>query len=226
MPEYWAYTWLDAHRIRTIGELSAHLVSASVIDDLKHCAESVIDTWRTPGVEKRPHSLIAGAGIDLSGRLDCNHTECRRAQVTRLFRGACHYFQTIVARDAIAEDLNRHKSCPDGELRGRLLPHFETILIVRDLGAKALVEFLPRVPACFHHWQQHAREAGIQDIADRETEIVTQLLSETTIDLRRKSDDILCTLNNPDFFHTQWVRFSHDRVRDQSEDQIKCAALQ
>jgi len=122
MPEYWAYTWLDAYRIRTIGELSAHLVSASVIDDLKHCAESVIDTWRTPGVEKRPHSLIAGAGIDLSGRLDCNHTECRRAQVTRLFRGACHYFQTIVARDAIAEDLNRHKSCPDAELRGGCFP--------------------------------------------------------------------------------------------------------
>lgn len=226
MSEYWVYTWLDSHRIRTIDELKVSLASAGVIEDLKQSAELVIESWRTSSLEARPLSLIAGAGIDLSGRLDCYATECRRAQIDRLFRRAWHYFQTIVARDAIAEDLIVHKNCPDEELRERLLPNFETVLLVRELGAGALVEFLPRVPPCFRHWRRHAREAGIEDIAKRETEIVDQLLRETRIALRREGDGALCTINNPDFSHTQWVDFRREEITGRSEKQIKRSALQ
>jgi len=225
MSEYWVYAWLDSCRIGTIDELKGRLASADAIDDLKQAAELVVESWRASSVEARPLSLIAGAGIDLSGRLDCNAPDCRRAQVDRLFRRAWHYFQTIVARDAIAEDLVVHKNCPDEELRERLLPHFETVLMVRELGADALVEFLPRVPACFEHWRQHAREAGIEDIAERETEIVDQLLRETSISLRRESDHVLCTMNNPDFSHTQWKDFSLEEIRGKTEEQIKREAL-
>ncbi len=101
MSEYWVYTLLDSNRIRTIDELDFGLASADFIDDLKQSAELVIESWRVSSAETRPLSLIAGAGIDLSGRLDCNATDCRRAQVDRLFRRAWHYFPTIVARDAI-----------------------------------------------------------------------------------------------------------------------------
>ena len=226
MSEYWAYTWLDSRRIRTLDELKASLASADVIDDLKQSAELVTESWRTSSVEARPLSLIAGAGIDLSGRLDCNATDCRRGQVDRLFRRAWHYFQTIVARDAIAEELTVHKNCPDAEVRERLFPHFETILMVRELGAEALVEFLPRVPACFEHWRQHAREAGIEDIAEKETEIVDHLLRETSIALCRDGDAVLCTMNNPDFSHTQWVNFTQEEVREKTEEQIKRDGLQ
>jgi len=225
MSEYWVYTWLDSHRIRTIDELKAGLASAGFIDDLKQSAELVIESWRTSSVEARPLSLIAGAGIDLSGRLDCNATECRRAQVDRLFRRTWHYFQTIVARDAIAEDLIVHKKCADEELRERLLPNFETVLMVRELGADALVEFLPRVPACFKHWRQHAGEAGIEDIAKRETETVDRLLRETSITLRRQRDGAVCILNNPDFSHTQWLDFRREEITGKSENQIKRDAV-
>src|SRR5260370_29589792 len=136
MSEYWVYTLLDSNRIRTIDELDFGLASADFIDDLKQSAELVIESWRVSSVEARPLSLVAGAGIDLSGRLDCNATDCRRAQVDRLFRRAWHYFQTIVARDAIAEDLLVHKNCPDVEIRERLLPHFETLLMIQELGAE------------------------------------------------------------------------------------------
>jgi hypothetical protein len=172
MSEYWVYTWIDSHGIRTIDELNASLASAGVVDELKEAAGLVGESWRTSRVEARPLSLIAGAGIDLSGRLDCNATSCRRAQVDRLFRRTWHYFETIVARDAIAEDLVVHRKCPDAELRDRLPPHFETVLMVRELGAEPLVEFSPRIPACFEHWRQHAKEAGIDDIAEREAKIV------------------------------------------------------
>jgi len=225
MSEYWVYAWLDDKRIQTIDELKRSLASAGTIDDLKHCAELIIESWRTASVEARPHSLIAGAGIDLSGRLDCNHSDCRRAQVDRLFRRAWHYFQTIVARDAIAEDLIVHKNCPEEELRERLLPHFETVLMVREYGADALVEFLPRVPACFEHWHQHAREAGIQDIAEGETEIVDQLLRETSISLQCESDRVLCTMNNPDFSHTQWEYLPQNEIKGKTELQVKRKAL-
>jgi hypothetical protein len=226
MSEYWAYTWLDSHKIRTIDELKASLASSDILYELKQAAELVVESWRSSHVEARPLSLIAGAGIDLSGRLDCNATSCRRAQVDRVFRRAWHYFQTIVARDAIAEDLTLHKNCPDAELRSLLPPHFETVLIVRELGAEALVEFLPRVPACFKHWQQHAKEAGIEDVADREAEIIDRLVSETSIELRRKADSALCTLNNPDFSHTQWIEFSRQDMKGKGEKRLKREALQ
>ena len=90
MSEYWAYTWLDSSRIGTIDELKRSLASADTIDELKQSAELVIESWRISSVEPRPLSLIAGAGIDLSGRLDCNTPECRRAQVERLFRRTWH----------------------------------------------------------------------------------------------------------------------------------------
>ena len=169
--------------------------------------------------------LIAGAGIDLSGRLDCNATECRRAQVDRLFRRAWHYFETVVARDAIAEDLIVHKNCPDAEIQNRLLPHFETALMVRELGADALVEFMPRVPACFEHWQTHAKEAGIEDIAAREKEIVDQLLRVTSIALKSERDGVLCTMNNPDFSHTQWVHLPQEKIKGRTKRQIRRDAL-
>jgi hypothetical protein len=225
MSEYWAYTWLDSSQIRTIDELKRSLASPDTIDDLKQAAELVVESWRTTSVGPRPLSLIAGAGIDLSGRLDCDASDCRRAQVDRLFRRAWHYFHTIVARDAIAEDLIVHKNCPDEEIRERLLPHFETILIVRELGADALVEFLPRVPACFEHWRQHASEAGIEDVAEKETEIVDQLSHETSISLRREGDRVLCTMNNPDFSHTQWKDFLAKEIRGKTEEQIKREAI-
>jgi hypothetical protein len=225
MSEYWVYTWLDGNRIRTIDELGASLASADVIKDLKQSAKLVIESWRISDVEARPLSLIAGAGIDLSGRLDCNATECRRAQVDRLFRRAWHYFQTVVARDAIAEDLVVHENCPDAEIRKRLLPHFETVLMVRELGADALVEFMPRVPACFKHWQAHAREAGIEDIAAREKHIVDQLLRATSIALESEHDGVVCTMNNPDFSHTQWVHLPQEKIKGRTERQIKRDAL-
>jgi hypothetical protein len=225
MSEYWVYTWLDGHRIRTVDELRTSLTSGAVIEDLKRSAELVLESWRTSSVQARPLSLIAGAGIDLSGRLDCNATSCRRAQVDRLFRRAWHYFQTIVARDAIVEDLIVHRNCPDAEIRDRLLPHFETVLTVQELGAEALVEFLPRVPACFKHWRQHAREAGIEDIAKRETAILDQLIGATSIALKREVDDVFCTIDNPDFSHTQWVHFPQEKVRGKTEHQIKRDAL-
>ncbi len=225
MAEYWAYRWLDANRIRTIDELKTKLAKKDALNELKEAAYLVIESWRTSPVEPRSLSLIAGAGIDLSGRLDCNHPECRRAQVDRLFRRAWHYFPTIVARDAIAEDLVVHRNCANKEVRSRLLPHFETALIVREYGAETLVEFMPRAPACFEHWQEHAREAGIEDVALREAEFVDQLASATCITLRREDGGVRCTLNNPDFSHTEWVDLSGAEVRGKTRKQIEREAL-
>lgn len=226
MSEYWVYTWLDSHRIQTIEDVSTLLSRAAVLDELKESADLVVESWKASIVEAKPLSLVAGAGIDLSGRLDCNNSKCRRAQVDRLFRRAWHYFPTIVARDAIAEDLIVHSSCPDEEVRERLLPNFETALIVRELGAAALVEFLPRTPACFKHWQQHAKEAGIEDIALREAELVDKLLPDTDIALRKDNDGVRCTLNNADFSHTQWVDLSEADIRGKNRKQVKRLALQ
>ena len=65
MSEYWVYTWLDSHKIRTIDELKASLASTAILYELKQAAELVVESWRTSRVEARPLSLIAGAGIDV-----------------------------------------------------------------------------------------------------------------------------------------------------------------
>jgi hypothetical protein len=226
MSEYWVYTWLDSHRVQTIDEVVTLLNRAEFLDELKESAALVVESWRSTPVEPKPLSLVAGAGIDLSGRLDCNSSKCRHAQVDRLFRRAWHYFPTIVARDAIAEDLIVHSSCPDEEVRKLLLPNFETALIVRELGAQGLVDFLPRTPPCFKHWQQHAKEAGIEDIALREAELIDSLLPETEIDLRKDSGGVLCTVNNADFSHTKWIHFSEADIRGKSGKQVERDALQ
>jgi hypothetical protein len=223
--EYWVYTWLDSHRIRTIDQFKTSLASRDILPELKEAAKLVIDTWRNSPLESRPRSLIAGAGIDLSGRLDCNATSCRRSQVDRLFRRAWHYFDTIVARDSIAEDLVVHRDCPDSELFERLPALFETVLIVRDLGAEELVEFLPRVPACFEHWRQHAREAGIDDIAEREDGIVDEFTRDIRAEIVREHHRVVCTLNSPDFSHTQWVAIDSKETKGKSEKQIIRAAV-
>jgi hypothetical protein len=226
MSEYWVYTWLDSNGIRTLDELKRTLSKQGALGELKQAADLVIEAWRSSPVEARPLSLIAGAGIDLSGRLDCNHSKCRRAQVDRLFRRAWHYFPTIVARDAIAEDLTLHRNCSDDEVRERLLPHFETALIVREYDAEPLVEFLPRVPACFRHWRHYAKEAGIEDIASREAEFVEQLLAATDVALRSVNGGVLCTLDNHDFSHTQWVDLTEAEIRGKTKKQIKRKALE
>jgi len=225
MPEYWVSTWLDTQRVKTVADVKSHLASSATLKELKDAASLVVDSWRNSKVEPHPDSLVAGAGIDLSGRLDCYASECRRAQVDRLFRRTWHYFQSIVARDAIAEDLVVHRNCPDQELQERLLPHFETVLIVRELGAESLVEFLPRVPACSRHWKEHAEEAGIGDIAKRMRQVVDVLARKTEITVKVKGGDVFCTLNNPDFSHTQWLDLPATQVRGKSKDEIKREAL-
>jgi hypothetical protein len=225
MPEYWAQTWLDSERIKTVGGVISALGSPAVIKELKESAQLVIESWKVAHINPRPESMVAGAGIDLSGRLDCNATKCRRAQVDRLFRRAWHYFETIIARDAIAEDLVVHRNCPDEEVRRRLVPHFETLLIVREFGAEALVEFLPRVPACSQHWKQHATEAGIGDIAAGERKVVNQLIADSDITLQKEKGGAVCTINNPDFSHTQWIHFSGNEIEGRSEKQITRAAV-
>lgn len=225
MSDYWASTWLDSQGIRSIDRLTASLGSPTMLRELKESAESVIDVWRASPIEPQPRSLVAGAGIDLSGRLDCNATECRRAQVDKLFRRAWHYFDKIVARDSIAEVLIVHKDCPDSELLERLVPLFETLFIVRELGAEALVEFLPRVPACAVHWHQHAEEAGIGDIADREESIVDDFARNATAEIHNEEGTVVCVLNSPDFSHTQWIDFEPQRIAGKTEEQILRAAV-
>jgi hypothetical protein len=201
-------------------QLKASLESPDVLSELKEVAGLVVENWRESAVIPRPRSLIAGAGIDLSGRLDCNASSCRRAQVDRLFRRTWHYFETIVARDAIAEDLVVHKNCPDSELLERLPPLFETALMVRELGASELVEFLPRVPACFEHWRQHAHEAGIDDIAEQEGRIIDDFARNVRAEISNGQHEVVCALNSPDFSHTQWVSFDPKDVVGKSEGKL------
>jgi hypothetical protein len=60
----------------------------------------------------------------------------------------------------------------------------------------------------------------------REAEFVDQLLLQTDIVLQGKKGGVLCTLNNQDFSHTQWVELSQSEIRGKSEKQIERDALQ
>jgi hypothetical protein len=93
-------------------------------------------------------------------------------------------------------------------------------LIVRELGAAELVEFSPRVPACFKHWRQHAHEAGIDDIAEQEERITDDFGRNVRAKIAKDKHEVVCILNSPDFSHTQWVRFDPKDVAGKSEKKL------
>lgn len=196
---YWLYEWLDAYGVKELADAERLLRDPRTVESLRDHASS--------GKNEPPSStsILAGAGIDLSGQLGCMAPECRRADVAKLFTRAWHYFDRIVVNDAVAHELTDHASAPSDRLREWLVSHIDVALYLRQLGAEHLVEFRTKPTPCETHWEQHAREAGLANVVAIVDDVAGSLESVARVEFSKAPDGCLgFAFSHPHFEHTVW----------------------
>jgi len=178
--KFWMFDWLEDHHITSTADVMELLPKYGVIDDLRTRAEE----WQEKHSVATPNdavSLVAGAGIDLTGgdRLVCPSPVCMRRQVDTLFKRAWHYFDEMVVQDIFAPTLlGEEEGTPYGldVIREVFLTHIEPLLYLREIGAEDLVDFQPKI-FCEEHWEEHAREQGLDSVLALTGSLITQLRS-------------------------------------------------
>lgn len=179
--KFWVFDWLEDHDITSTSEASELLPKYKVVDNLRTKAEE----WQkrhSVGTHRGVVSLVAGAGIDLTGgdTFVCPSPDCMRRQVDTLFKRAWHYFDEVVVQDVFTPTLlNEPEGTPYGldEVRDVFLTHLEPLLYLREIGAERLVDFQPKVLPCEEHWEEHAREQGLDSVLALKDSLITQLRS-------------------------------------------------
>lgn len=175
------FDWLEDHNITSTAEVAELLPKYRVIDDLRTRAEG----WQgKQSVAKRGDvvSLVAGTGIDLTGGdlMVCPSPVCMRRQVDTLFKRAWHYFDEMVVQDVFTPALlDELDGAPYGfdVIRDVFLSHLEPLLYLREIGAEHLVDFQPKILPCEEHWEDHAREQGLESVLALRASLITQLRS-------------------------------------------------
>lgn len=178
---YWLFNWFDANGVISLSTAEDSLSIPVRIEELREVAAQA--TGSSPIQVDGETSILAGRGLDLTGKLDCSTSRCRQRQVDELFRKAWHYFDRIIVDDVVAHELMVHWDQPAARLKERLLSHIEVLLYLRKIGAEDLLEFRQKPIACVTHWKLHAEEAGLSNIIDVAEALVPKLAKEASIDI-------------------------------------------
>jgi len=157
---YWFTAWLKQHRAKDSASLRRVLHRARNVDALITAAPD-------PRVSVRDEpsdflELTGGKGVDLTGELGCHHIDCLAKEIHGLFRHAWHYFDRIILPDqalfAVVE-FQGHRDIR--RLIDRLSPFVQVLTLIEKTGGGDLVRFETRAPSCRQHFEQHAREAEV-----------------------------------------------------------------
>ena len=220
---YWVFRWLDEYHIASVRAAELLLSNPIAVEDLRERASHAVKTARDPVLDCV--GIVAGRGIDLSGRLDCNHPNCRKRQVDDLFRHVWHYFDRIIVEDPIAHEVCMHWDAPAPSRKEWLLSHIEVLLHLRQIGAEPLLEFREKFPACEAHWRQHAKQAGLDHIIESEEEVVTSLLREGQVSFEMRADaSASFRFDHPEFEHSVWGEVAPEEMIGNTEGAVRRAA--
>lgn len=193
--KFWLFQWLEDHHIDSLEQAADFLPKFGVLEDLKRRAEEAA-TVKADNASYSEFSIVAGTGVDLSGGGPvCISPVCMRAQVEKLLRGVWHYFDTIVARDVFTPTLLQD-SIPRQNLLETLILHLTPILYLREIGAEALVDFVPK-PICRVHWEEQATAAGMQEILNRRNEFLSELRKGSSFSFVRRDGRKRYQITNP-----------------------------
>jgi hypothetical protein len=182
---YWLFNWLDSHGINSLPAAEQALSKPSLVEELHEVATQAKEVSPSPLLGKT--AILAGRGLDLTGKLDCVVSSCRQRQVDDLFRKAWHYFDRIIVDDVISHQVLHHWDNTSTNPKDSLLSHIEVLLYLRKIGAENLVEFREKPEACTVHLRQHAIEAGLQVILDTANILVPRLAKEAKISVHAQS---------------------------------------
>src|SRR5262249_50567656 len=155
--KFWVLEWLDEKGVDTIEDVATLLRKPRTISDLRARAEAASEKQAIRPPEN--YSVLAGTGIDLTGGHSvCPGINCMRSQVDTLFKRVWHYFDRIVARDAVTP-LLLGGAGPQANIADLLLSDLAPLLYLREIGADSLIDFVPK-HFC-SEWRKHAEEIGL-----------------------------------------------------------------
>jgi hypothetical protein len=208
--KYWVYGWLDEYKVGTIDTARLLLANPIVLDDLAERARrSEQDQIVFPNDKT---SILAGRGIDLSGQLDCNHWDCKKKQIDRLFGQVWLYFDEIVVQDTITHEVAYHWDNHERRTDW-LLSQIQVLLYLREIKADSLLRFLGKPPGCTIHLRRHTEEAGLTRAFEIEDTVVGEIERTAQISLEREGDgSVSYSLDHTTFVHTRWGRIPKQRL--------------
>jgi hypothetical protein len=180
MAGYWLADWADELGVATADDVDRVFQDrVFVTESLKRAVEPARSDVSEPIAGDR--SIVAGASLDLSGTVTCNHEACLRSQVDDLFGRVWHYFDQIVVTgiNPKSVDFKEKKGAvrKASSLSGLewISPHVKTLLYIRSAGAEDMLIFRPKTHACAVHLPALAEMSGLDRLVDQRQEYVEHL---------------------------------------------------
>jgi hypothetical protein len=175
MAGYWLLDWIDREGVRSPDEAAKALIGRGLEGFLAGASEAASAPSDLVGGDQ---TIIAGAGMDLSGQLDCAFFECQRRRVDELLSRVWHYFDEVVVCGLDPQQLSAVlKACPEPEAFVQaVMPHLQVAFYLRESGADRALTFAAKPARCEEHLRQHAAEAGLIDIDQKISDFVDTIL--------------------------------------------------
>lgn len=212
--DFWLYQWLDSYLVKTPEQALRLLKQPSAREVLRQTAAEAADDSRTIDLGAG-QSIIAGAGLDLSGLLDCVHWECIKKQVDSLFNSVWHYFDNVVVVGPSARYISsawKATKPDDAWINYTLYNYIRSLLYIRNIGAEDLLTFSEKPHAfCDHHFTVLLNEIGVKSTDDYEqyVEELAQEISNNSkfnITIDSTANQVTATYNAPQLFDDLMVR--------------------
>jgi hypothetical protein len=202
----WLRDWMQSENVASLKQLDRALKDDRARKRLWDLAEQVPYTTEPLPPLTGP-TVLAGTGMDLSGRLDsCFGSNCRQHDIERLFSKVWHYFDhiVIVGPSAQAARENLRNDMEDRALL-KVRADAQLLLYLSDVGAEDMVFFREKPPACIQeHFKKHARNVGIRSVNKLVEIEAMRLLPNAHIIVEEHDGHWDYALTHEDLEHKRW----------------------
>lgn len=198
----WLYQWLDSYGVKTFEEAKRLLSQTAARRALEETASEAVEYPILLDDSETVPTVLAGQGIDFTGRFGCSDPECIKGQIERLFGSVWHYFDRVAVVGLSPISFLSSPSWFDDEESEQyqfLLLQIEILLRIRAIGAEDLVLFVHKPgQMCRHHWDEAQQEVGIKDAKGLLRRIERQLAKELQIEfLTSRDESFAVTVSHP-----------------------------
>lgn len=216
---FWVFDWLQESGLDSDEKIQSAFRDRKVYRNFQETARELGSVPVDKAIEKP--SLVAGAGIDLTGAGFCTEPACIRAQVGDLVRHAWHYFDKVSVNDltpGIASTSYKKANIP------LLVAWLQQLLFLRNIGAADLVQFVRRAGFCANCQTVHAGEYGMDHLVSAFDPILEELLEGSTVTYEPVGSGVYheVTFTTPFLKSHRWVqKEAATRLKSADEEDLK-----
>ena len=181
---FWVFDWFDALDLTTEAKVLTALSSRAQRAALADAAAKIGPS--APGKERSDNiALVAGRGVDLAGRGQCNYRTCMIRQVDDLFQHAWHYFDRLIVDDL--SPILARLSQNDPYARRLGTNWLLTLHHARSIGAESLLQFVQK-PSSTQWGYQYLSQLGLGDL-DKTVDTLARTIAKGATHSVRPADD-------------------------------------